>query len=715
MRRGDPEIIGFPIGTNTSEETPSLLDILGSDFALRISNKTKGRELDGNIPEDIFIDEMVLLWGERGYGNAYNQKFIECWKGILSCFNRSLTGVGLNISSATMGAGKTSAALLALSIHTVLYPEQGAMMVCRRTKECDDAAHQINELFGEEVSLALHSKMGDKKKDEYDYWRDKIRDTKILFTTHVNFLSSGVVYKEDKITHYKQDIRRLTIVDESIGFISRYNLTKKFIADIRSRLTFCKNPFVWETDYSNHIRKLAEIYNRISGLDVSVDGEVMKQVFGDIEKKHPVKLSTIAKYVSSIPEKDWDMSMINKYYTGDDDAFINFRQSLVQDILSIESSIKLKIWASEASFGHEGPLLSSGEMMSRISEILLQTRNIQSCVVLDATAHIDNTYNLLSKTHPKYVHIEESPVGVRDYGNVTFHVRSETSGTGKTTSNDRAPVRIPKILSWAKEEFSKGDKVLFCGTKKLMIALKKEIKKNPPPFKAECMHWGCIDGRNDLKEYSNIIFLSIPNPPTNYYEQTAIALDLDETLTDREKLIKHRAGASSSYTATACAQAVGRGALRKVLTSKGDCAKCSIYFLFTGAVCFSDEFSGVYNSLEEVYKHVVVLLQEVFPKSRWESWRTFEGWNESKKGPVTSTASNKIVDYLITTLQTGESLKLQDILLQLHLSIKEKETAKNIFKPANLRKSVAGKQLVANKIEFVGKKGKGGGTLFTKN
>ena len=741
-----PEIIGFPVGTNSKYETPSMLDILGSDFSTRIQQKVEGRDLDGTIPEDIFIDEMVLLWGEKGYRNAYNDKFIECWKGILACFNRSLGGPGLNVSSATMGAGKTSTALLCLAIHKVLYPDEGAMMVCRRTKECDDAEEQINELFGEKVSMALHSKMtkdGQTEEDKKDFtkWRDKIQGTKILFTTHVNYLSSGTIHKEDKISYYNGKIRQLNIIDESIGFISRYNLTKSFIVNIQQRLMMLENSFYWEINYPAHLRKLAAVYKRISGLDPVKDGELIEQAFLDIENEFVysdedrsacaeeidsvvskyvkrVTFTSLAREVSRLPEKEWNKSLIKKFYCGDDVSFIEFKQTLVQDILSIEASMRLKAWVSESSGNRNKNEinLTSGEVMGRISSIILQNDKLQSCVVLDATSHIDNTYKLLKQAYPDYVHLQPNVNNARNYRNVDFYIRSESSGTGKNTSITRASTRVPKIISWAKDQFGKGDKVLFCGTKKLIQKLNSELSNTKVSFETECMHWNCIDGRNDLKKFTTIIFLSIPNPPNNYFEGAAIALGMDETLTDTEKLTKYRANSVCSYIATKLAQAVGRGALRSVVTNEGDCEKSSIYFLMNGSRVSSTNFDEVYSCLEENNRNSILLLQETFPNAYWKAWSNFEGWKDSKRGVSTSSASKKIELYLVDKLKKGESITIMDTLEKVKVTPKEEKTIRAAFRASSLGRSQIGESLTQNNITFVSNMGRGkGGTLFTKN
>lgn len=741
-----PEIIGFPVGTNSKYETPSLLDILGSDFSSRIKRKVEGRLLDGTIPEDIFIEEMILLWGDKGYGNAYSDKFIECWKGILSCFNRSLGGPGLSVSSATMGAGKTSTALLCLAIHTVLYPEEGAMMVCRRIKECDDAEKQLNELFGFNVSMALHSRTSNGSQQETDKkdftkWRDKIQSTKILFTTHVNYLSSGTIHKEDKISSFNGKLRQLNIIDESIGFISRYNLTKSFIVSIQQRIMFLENSFYWDINFPAHLRKLAAVYKRISGLDPAKDGELIEKAFLDIENEFvyeddsrsqcskqidnvisryikKVSFTALAREVSRLPEKEWNTSLIKKYYCQDDVSFVEFQQTLVQDILSIEASMKLKTWVSESRINRNKAevSLTSGEIMGRISSIILQNDKLQSCVVLDATSHIDNTYKLLKQAYPEYVHLQPNVKDARNYRNVDFYIRSESSGTGKNTSITRASTRVPKIISWAKEQFHKGDKVLFCGTKKLMHKLNAELSNTRLSFETECMHWNCIDGRNDLKKYTTIIFLSIPNPPNNYFEGAAIALGMDETLTDTEKLTKYRANSICSYIATKLAQAIGRGALRSVVNNQGDCEKSSVYFLLNGSRVLSNNFSEVYSSLEENNKNSILLLQETFPNANWKAWSNFEGWKDSKRGVSTSSVSKKVERYLIDNLKSGESITIMETLSRINLTEKEQKTIRAAFRASSLEKSQIGEALSQNKITFVSNMGRGkGGTLFTKN
>ena len=192
----------------------NICDILGNDFSDRIQSQAQFYNLDGTIPEDLFLIEMRRLWS--GYKNSSNDKFEECWKGILHCFNRSLSSGGLNISSATMGLGKTSTAFICLALYSVLYPENGSLMICRTIHECDEMEANLNNLLGEPVALAVHSKT-----DELDKWKDNIHNKRVVLATHVRYLAANDICKTP-IHHYKGSQRTLNIVDESLNFISRY-------------------------------------------------------------------------------------------------------------------------------------------------------------------------------------------------------------------------------------------------------------------------------------------------------------------------------------------------------------------------------------------------------------------------------------------------------------------------------------------------------------
>lgn len=707
------EIIGFPLKDKTiTDETPKLSQILGRDFTSRILSKTAARNLDGTIPQDIFLDEMMLVWGKDGYGNTVTDKLKECWVGILDCFNRSLGGPGLNVSSATMGAGKTTTALICLAIHYVLYPQDGSIMVCRRIEECDEAMEALNDLFDEKVSLALHS-----RSDEDDRYEDVISSYKIVFTTHVNYLASGQVHKADKISNFRNKPRTLTIIDESIGFISRYNLTKKFISDINTRLSFHKNSFFWMNQYGKHLMKLSAIYDRITEINCASDGEIVINHFKAIQKEHKVHIGALARAVARVGQDDWDEMKIRKHSDLNGEYnFLEFRQSLVKDLLSVEASIRLKIWAREVNDHNshsKTPLLSSGEVMGRISEIFAQ-ESLNSVVVLDATCSIDYTYKQLKECFGSMVHIQEPVEGVRNYRNVQFHLRSEQSGTGKTTAVARKTPRAEKILRWAKEEFTSDNKVIFVGTKDLMETMRKVSSKHSLDFVCDFIHWNCIDGRNDLAEFNTMVYLSIPNPPNNFHEQTALACENDNYLTNQTKRKRFISDANASYIAKSIAQSNSRDLKRRVTSAMGDCGKCDVYLMLNGSYSGSDSYDDVLNSLEPTHKDVVEILQSVFPCAQWKTWDSFTGYNDSDRGKKVSNLVTKFKDYIISELVAGESITRKEVENILMLTPEERETTGQSFKAFNLKKSKVGRDLISAGISFKGKKGPGGNVTFTK-
>ena len=108
-------ITGFEWSDSQTHNPKHFKACVGDDFVMRIANEARRLQLDGSVPEDIFLREMRLLWTE-GYGNEITPQLEECWKGILHCFNRSIHKPGINVSSATMGAGKTSSLLVFLAL-----------------------------------------------------------------------------------------------------------------------------------------------------------------------------------------------------------------------------------------------------------------------------------------------------------------------------------------------------------------------------------------------------------------------------------------------------------------------------------------------------------------------------------------------------------------------------------------------------------------------
>lgn len=722
----DARVVGFENSSTMKNNPNHFRLLLGDDFRERILEDTKDRDLDGIVPEDIFLREMKRLW--KGMNNHYTKKFEECWLGILECLNNSMKETKMYVSTATMGAGKTTTAALYIAIYSVLYPSNGALMVCRRKAECIELGDALNCLLGDGTAFALHSAVSSKEK-----WKSNLETYQVLLATHIRFLGSNTIKTNSNFTRFRGSQRQLTIVDESLDFVTRHTLTKSHIKDILDRIGCYEKQYEImlslpkEISYLHIISKKLDDYsfstgNLVEGVfegafDSNADALILDDNGNRIIQE--LELGPLIEKISSTAAEDWDSKTIQKKYneSGEDYDFFEFQSKLVHDILSIQSIVNLQMWAS--SDGVKGRRFSSGEIMRVIRKIIGIERSTQSCVVLDGTSHIDLTYKFLKESFPSMVHIQDKIEGIRDYGNVEFYVRSEVSGTGKTASiqKGRMEDRIEKILNWADEEFaSRKDKVIFCATKKFCEQLQTAASKRKLKYVPEFIHYGCIDGRNDLKEFNNMVFLSIPNPPQDYHEQTIIAMNLGDKYLQKDERRKFVEANDASYIAVKLNQAIGRD-IKRVVKQQGTCSKCRVYMMFQGRTTARNaSFERTFASMQKKYQLVIPLIQSTFENSQWNTWSTFSGWNDAKAGKKRPEVVNTIIDYLSKSLDKGTSVVLTDLIFRLGISNdKDIRALKEYVRPARRIKNGFESDLSDIGVEIFSTQGRYGYTMFSKN
>ena len=676
----------------------------------RVLKYKDNHSLDGTIPEGLFIQEMIRVW--KGRQNKNTDKFVLCWKGILECINRSLTGSSINISSATMGAGKTTASVIAISIYSILYPERGSLMICRTKKECDEHFEDISQLIGENNVLSLHSDTNTILRRD-----SKIKSSQVILTTHIRYLSERH-FINGVLEYFGNNSRTLTIVDESLAFIVRYNISTKFIGDIRRRMGYFLDPFYIDLNYPKQYKKLVDLYysldeknKQLSDGD-KINPQLVHNVLSGIESKNKKgSLITLAKYLSSTKEDQWNVGYLKKQI--DEWDFFSYKETLVNDILSLQSALSLSFWTEEDETNNVN--YASGELMTRLNQILLQKNNTNSCVILDATTDVDKTYHMMKNQFGECVHIQPIIHGIRDYSSVEIFVRSENSGTGKNKSIKASQTRSEKILDWSEQEFgNEENRMLFVGTKILMNALKSEAKRRGIDNHYEFIHFGAIDGRNDLDHFHRMCVLSIPNSPRFYHEQTAIALH-SQNILETDEWSKLREELETSYILVKLLQALGRDSKRRVTTENGGCNPCQVYLLLSGSKPNQCEsFESVYFNLNTISKSIVDGIQKTFNNSKINSWKSFVGWNDRGKGKPNNDFTVSILHWVNTNIEPGESMKTQEIFDLMRITEDKTPHFKKLFTNQNLSSSSFGSRLREYGFTWFSKKGRNGYTVLSR-
>lgn len=690
---------------------------LGDDFASRVIASTSEWELDGTIPEEIFITELKRVWvSPYGYNNTFTEKLGDCWRGILKCINNSLIGSGVNVSTATMGAGKSSGAFIAAAIHSVLYPNEGVLILNRRTDECDELQNKLNQILPG-TAISVHCKRGK------DHWKNKPERQKIVVATHIGYLSHNL-NKQRQLNDYVTDEnikkkRRLTIIDESLGFIKRYNLSAKFMKRVFKSLAQYDDPLLMRRDFNDEDQKLLAIYDAVTRVDIEA-GQTKRGLLLDVEKKYrKVTFNKLVQKIADSSEKDFPIDEKSKkhlFENPEDYNFDDFQQGLVDDLLSLQAMLTKDFYGqADGSDIH----LASGEIMKKVASILVQKEDVESCVILDGTAHINRAYKELKDSFPDAVYIQPEVKGVRNYKNMNIFVRSESSGLGKSSSVSKVHTRNVQIAEWANQTFTADDDVIFCGTLEVTKALKKYFKKSKPKFNYKLIHWNCIDGSNDYQNCNKFVLLSLPYPPRLHHESMMIALDKMDRLEKEEQQAwsNYKQELDASHMANHICQAIPRGICRK-MKSNGNCAPYDVYMMMGGLqqiatdINISDLDKDYFN---DTTKHLVQMVTQTFPKAQWNVWESFEGWCDRKPGQDMKDHNNVAVDWLKANLRKGQSIERSEFISFLEVTDDEKQSLSEAFTKSGLkRRKELHQLLVSLNIELKSTPGRYGKTIIVK-
>ena len=697
---------------------PDYVKALGADFEKRILKAASAIDLDGTIPETIFMDELKRVWtSPYGYNNSYTSKLGECWKGILQCINNSLTGCGVNISTATMGAGKSSGAFIAAAIHSILYPNEGVLILNRRTDECDELQDKLNALLPG-TALSIHCKKG------RDLWMEMPEQKKVVVATHIGYLSHNL-NKKRQLNDYLDNNgvkkkRHLTIIDESLGFIKRYNLSAKFMKRVFKCLAQHDDPFLMRRDFIEEDQKLLEIYDVITKVDLE-EGQSKRGLLLEVEKKYrKVSLNRLVQKIADSTEQDFPLDERTKkmlFENPEDYNFDAFQQGLVDDLLSLQAMLTKDFYGQKDGADIH---LASGEIMKKVSSILVQKEDVESCVILDGTAHINRSYKELKDSFPDTVYIQPEVTGVRNYKNMNIYVRSESSGLGKSSSVSKVNTRNIQIAEWAKNTFSDEDEVLFCGTLAVTSSLNRYLKKIKPDFKYQLIHWNAIDGSNEYRNCNKFVLLSLPFPPRLHHESMMIALDKLDRLEKQEQSAwaLYKQELDASHMANHICQAIPRGVCRK-MRRNGNCDPYDVYMMLGGnqqiapGLSLKDLNQDFFN---ETSKHLISMIGQTFPKANWDVWESFEGWCDRAAGQEMADHNHIALKWLKDNLKAGQKIERDVFIDQLDVTNTQKQSLRDALKKSGLKRRKELHQSLNNlNIEIISKPGRYGSTFIHKN
>ena len=301
--------------------------------------------------------------------------------------------------------------------------------------------------------------------------------------------------------------------------------------------------------------------------------------------------------------------------------------------------------------------------------------NFDSLVILDATSNIYKLYEILGASCKKYVVRRD----VRDFNNGVINLLPALD-LGKYKTLENVKTRVPQLLDWAEKNFAPTEivdlegkiskqykKVLFAGTKDFLKTLEEALKSSNYSFtdkkvsddkvilsNVDFCNYGAIDGRNDWKEYDNLVVCSLQYLPKTYNpisKQAAKQVNPDVDELDKTDI-------ASSAIASTLIQLICRIALRIVVDKHGNCPPSNIYIMLPGN---KPPRSGQDNQLflTSLGTYLLDSIKESLYNITIKNWDSFKGYDDKGTGDDGHNLTTSFICWC-EELLPGESRNLKD-------------------------------------------------------
>jgi len=582
------------------------------------------------------------------------------------------------IHAAQTGTGKS----FSLQIYLSMLKNESSLIVVSKVSEAIEYCKFINELREDENYAKCYYTITDKNKNSDSRVENyELSSYQCIVISHAMFkqLNQSVSIDQYKIYNNKQ--RDLIVIDEKINLYTKSVVSFKELIDLQDTISSLAST-MGKNDFSSNI--LNALIKEVSFL-----GKVIKETKEEkvLNSEHLELLVTSYifsdednKKLNNADEQQFN-KIRNNYFTECNKELENIMNLFNEKINSIMEEIALLSKVTSAKFKHSISL-DMKELLARIKAILttpsssifvyLDNRGtytfcidniinkLGSCIVLDATANVNEFYKIANYSNPdiKFTNVLRS----RKYSNLSINkAKGYSQGRSsifKSISNEERKYNAKMYLSHA-------NGILSSSTDKLLIITHKGFKPylidQCDDSRIEFTHWGDHLGKNDWSDCNKVMVIG-----WNFISR------LETTLTGINALNDINSAQSELFTSMISrleltqivedlVQGVMRIQARKIDTLDGNCKPTEVY---------------LYYQDNENYNNIIDLFVSQFPETNVSDWTPIGIKPLTKK-----TKPNKIVDRVIAYLEKKEATKVMDVMQKdvlEDLSI-NKSTASRIF------------------------------------
>lgn len=594
--------------------------------------------------ENNFIHRMRTHWTTALKLHA-NPALEAGWQQLadaLSAISNTLDCNQWQVLQLPTGAGKTQALVMACSMPK---PEQhpGTLIVTRFKDEADRIAKEINNEAGADIARAVHT--------DAVATNEAIRQSPVLIITHSAYREAlrtqadGELHcsKMDLYRNWHKGARKWVIIDEHLDWVDKSSV------DLQSLRSMCATLRGMLPDaLSDSLAELTDLANSVSS-NSSTDRRDRVLSTAQITALRDMSLANLREAIRKLPASSITSG------SGVRISGAEMRTDYVSTVRALEQiSSNGHGWRSRR--GYVESLQTSRHLFDMAGP----------CgVILDATASVDPTYELLGER----VNVLPRPDGIRNYANVTLHL-SYGHKVGKEYLTNSADKEWPKLTAQLNLELAACRNVMVCSHK----AVRPTIERFATAFGTiHPAHWGNMDGRNDWKDCDTAVLFGLPYldniAPANAFAAYHGPLT-DDWHAGNRTFGRHsdiRAALKDGFTIKSVVQAINRIQCRKTIDAAGNCPETDIYILLPA----TDKAHAIVSAIEQQMpgiriKDWAVTVTTVKPRRVPTEALLLEHLRTTEPGCYTK---SQVIDRLQIAIRTFERLsakiqQTQSILLQ---------------------------------------------------
>lgn len=603
-----------------------------------------------NPIDPTFLAKQVIVYLEK-YGNVICEEAEDQVKSFCRLFNYCiLDNSQKNTESTTStrfvhSAQTGSAKSLSLKVYIANLIEHSSLVVVSKVEEALEFCKAVNEISDNPNYARCFYSITDKNHNsELRVDSGKLKEYRCIVISHAMFQNLNYSDNLDTFKIFSKKQRDLVVIDEKINFYKTTVLTKKEIDNIYIELLMFIEYYKLDEKYKESTNLLGLI---IHVMKEDLEKDQVPFNFLDMDtllKKEELQKALL--YLSLLLELK-----IENLFTQ------------LRNIANVNSQVQKNNALTNAKQFIEklGILLNNDDIDSgtyyykgNTEQILFKVENIVnklgSCVILDATANVNEFYNVAHLYDRLLLDVYAKPI--RKYSNLTFHkakgFRQGRSSTFRISNSSEVELNAKRYLSYAASVLSSSkDKLLIITHKGFKLALEKQC--NDPRIRFT--HWGNHIGKNDWNDCNKVFVVGwnfIPNIEHIYSAFNAIGNEEISFTGITDEIISKFA---STQLADDIIQGVMRSQARKIDTKDGDCKPTDVYLF--------------YEDIKQ-YNDVINIVVEQFPYSKVLDWVPIGIARKTKRTSRTKN-SDVVISYLDQVSSTSNDITLKEVREELKL------------------------------------------------